>query len=64
MRKNVCLCRHFHKFDKTLVLKSSQKKFIDVWPVNAFHPTVLDYSDTTTLFLLQMACILHMVKFF
>ncbi|XP_069681306.1 solute carrier family 12 member 9 isoform X3 [Periplaneta americana] len=61
MRKNVCLCRHFHALDKRLISKSSDIQYIDVWPVNFFNPDDEDPFDTTSLFMLQLACIINMV---
>uniref|UniRef100_A0A915KWR9 Solute carrier family 12 member 9 n=1 Tax=Romanomermis culicivorax TaxID=13658 RepID=A0A915KWR9_ROMCU len=67
MNKNICLARHFHKLDKeTLFGKSSlspdQERFIDVWPVDLIRPQNASTSwDNSSLFLLQLACILSMV---
>ncbi|XP_046388301.1 solute carrier family 12 member 9 isoform X2 [Ischnura elegans] len=60
MRKNVCVCRHFHLLDKSAIAKSRNVKRIDVWPINFFHPDSVDF-DTTSLFMLQLACIINMV---
>lgn len=30
MKKNICLCRHFHRMDKLLVHRSNHIKYIDV----------------------------------
>lgn len=30
MKKNICLCRHFHRMDKVLVHRSNHIKYIDV----------------------------------
>ncbi|XP_051176737.1 solute carrier family 12 member 9 [Leptopilina boulardi] len=61
MKKNLCLCRNFHSLDKLQFVKNSNFKYIDVWPVNFFQPTDQDPFDTTSLFMLQLACIINMV---
>jgi len=61
MKKNVCLCRHFHTLDKTAVAQQGRYKYIDVWPVNFFNPNSEDPFDTSSLFMLQLACIIQMV---
>lgn len=43
------------------VFRNSNLKYIDVWPVNFFQPTDQDPFDTTSLFMLQLACIINMV---
>lgn len=43
------------------VSRNSNLKYIDVWPVNFFQPTDQDPFDTTSLFMLQLACIINMV---
>ncbi|XP_066597889.1 solute carrier family 12 member 9 isoform X2 [Prorops nasuta] len=60
MKKNLCLCRNFHILDKSQIT-NSHYKYIDVWPVNFFQPTDQDPFDTTSLFMLQLACIINMV---
>ncbi|XP_038128814.1 solute carrier family 12 member 9-like, partial [Cyprinodon tularosa] len=65
MLKNVVLARYFNDFDRAQVLSppsSAAKVFVDVWPVNLLRPDSCSYVDTCSLFLLQMACILNMVK--
>lgn len=37
------------------------KKYIDVWPVNFMNPGENDAFDTTSLFMMQLACIMNMV---
>lgn len=44
-----------------LCFRNSSLKYIDVWPVNFFQPTDQDPFDTTSLFMLQLACIINMV---
>nr|CAH7768397.1 unnamed protein product [Callosobruchus chinensis] len=60
MNKNLCLCRNFGKLKKD-VKSVRTKKYIDVWPVNFIHPGEGDAFDTTSLFMLQLACIVNMV---
>lgn len=64
MLKNVVLARYFNDFDRAQVLSpsSSGKVFVDVWPINLMRPDSCSYVDTCSLFLLQLACILNMVK--
>ncbi|KOC61094.1 Solute carrier family 12 member 9 [Habropoda laboriosa] len=61
MKKNLCLCRNFDTLNKLQITKNSSLKYIDVWPVNFFQPTDQDPFDTTSLFMLQLACIINMV---
>jgi len=63
MKQNVCLFRHFAQFNKHDTFSRRRPASIDVWPVNFFasSPTSFTQFDTTCLFLLQLACILHMV---
>lgn len=66
MLKNVVLARYFDNFDRAEVLSSSspgnRALYVDVWPVNLFRPDSSSYVDTCSLFLLQLACILNMVR--
>uniref|UniRef100_A0A8C2ZLU9 Solute carrier family 12 member 9 n=1 Tax=Cyclopterus lumpus TaxID=8103 RepID=A0A8C2ZLU9_CYCLU len=68
MLKNVALARDFNGFDRARVLSpppSSPGKgavYVDVWPVNLLRPDSCSYVDTCSLFLLQLACILNMVR--
>lgn len=68
MSKNVVLARYFNDFVRSEALSPqsfSQTKsavFIDVWPVNLLRPDSCSYVDTCSLFLLQLACILNMVR--
>ncbi|XP_065267154.1 solute carrier family 12 member 9-like [Emys orbicularis] len=56
MLRNVMLARSFEHFDK------ARAPSIDVWPLNLLRPDSARYADTCSLFLLQMACVLSMVR--
>ncbi|XP_056139503.1 solute carrier family 12 member 9 [Lampris incognitus] len=68
MLKNVALARYFNQFDRAQALSpptSSPGKgavYVDVWPLNLLRPDSCNYVDTCSLFLLQLACILNMVR--
>jgi len=65
MLKNVALARYFQDFQRTRALSPAEKGggvFVDVWPVNLLRPDSSSYVDTCSLFLLQLACILNMVR--
>ncbi|XP_068441774.1 zgc:153039 isoform X2 [Clinocottus analis] len=70
MLKNVVLARYFDGFDRARVLSppaasafsSGGGVFVDVWPVNLLRPDSCSYVDTCSLFLLQLACVLNMVR--
>lgn len=57
MNKNLCLCRNFTKLKK----ENWTEQFIDVWPINFLNPGENDAFDTTSLFMMQLACIVNMV---
>lgn len=68
MGKNVTLARHFNQFNREEVLGSGRKirghrsltgPFVDVWPLNLLRPDSRGYVDICSLFLLQLACVLH-----
>ncbi|XP_053693101.1 solute carrier family 12 member 9 [Sabethes cyaneus] len=61
MKKNICLCRHFHKLDKQLIARSNHIRYIDVWPVNLFEPKNEDPFDVVSLFMMQLSCIINML---
>uniref|UniRef100_A0A1A9W0D8 Amino acid permease/ SLC12A domain-containing protein n=1 Tax=Glossina brevipalpis TaxID=37001 RepID=A0A1A9W0D8_9MUSC len=61
MRKNLCLCRHFHRLDKDFITKSKHIKYIDVWPINVFNPKTEDPFDVVSLFMMQLAVIINML---
>ncbi|XP_037123993.1 solute carrier family 12 member 9 [Syngnathus acus] len=68
MLKNVVLARYFNGFDRTEALSGASSSpgkgfvYVDVWPVNLLRPDSTTYVDTCSLFLLQLACILNMVR--
>lgn len=68
MLKNVVLARYFNSFDRSEVLSPSffspakRAVYVDVWPVNLLRPDSSSYVDTCSLFLLQLACVLNMVR--
>lgn len=69
MGKNVTLARYFNQFEREKVLGRGQGErvgfsgstgpFVDMWPLNLLRPDSRGYVDTCSLFLLQMAGILH-----
>ncbi|KAK7590598.1 hypothetical protein V9T40_002211 [Parthenolecanium corni] len=62
MRKNVCLCRNFQALEKETITKNNKFKYVDVWAMNFFNPSLDDAFDTTSLFMLQLSCIITMVR--
>ncbi|XP_077579434.1 solute carrier family 12 member 9 isoform X2 [Stigmatopora nigra] len=68
MLKNVVLARYFNSFDRAQTLSTVYPSpgkalvYVDVWPVNLLRPDSTSYVDTCSLFLLQLACILNMVR--
>ncbi|XP_050440936.1 solute carrier family 12 member 9 [Adelges cooleyi] len=61
MHKNICICRHFDLYNKADIIKNPKYKYIDVWPVNFLGPSMNDAYDTSSLFMLQLACIIKMI---
>ncbi|XP_052864706.1 solute carrier family 12 member 9 [Anopheles cruzii] len=61
MKKNLCLCRHFHRLDKQMIARNNHIRYIDVWPVNIFEPKNEDSFDVVSQFMLQLACIINML---
>ena len=71
MQKNVCLSRHFQQLNKCHLFRPEResifgtwakkpKRFLDVWLVDFIYGGNVA-ADTTSLFLLQLACIVNMV---
>lgn len=61
MKKNLCICRHFHRMDKMSVLRGDDVRYIDVWPINVFDPSNTDPFDVVSLFMMQLSCIIDML---
>uniref|UniRef100_A0AC35U591 Solute carrier family 12 member 9 n=1 Tax=Rhabditophanes sp. KR3021 TaxID=114890 RepID=A0AC35U591_9BILA len=61
LNKNMCIARHFNRFDRDMLLRGGLKKYIDVWPSHLFRPDESNIRwDNSSLFVLQLACILSM----
>lgn len=68
MGKNVTLARYFNQFNREEVLGSGRKArghlsmtglYVDLWPLNLLRPDSRGYVDICSLFLLQLASVLH-----
>ncbi|XP_017277910.1 solute carrier family 12 member 9 isoform X2 [Kryptolebias marmoratus] len=68
MGKNVALARYFNQFNRKEILGLRKKLcdqqsvpglFVDVWPLNLLNPNSHGYVNVCSLFLLQLACVLH-----
>uniref|UniRef100_A0A671L5T7 Solute carrier family 12 member 9 n=1 Tax=Sinocyclocheilus anshuiensis TaxID=1608454 RepID=A0A671L5T7_9TELE len=64
MGKNVCLGRYFFQLPpETKGIRGNDNvDTIDVWPTNLLSPGSASYADVSSLFLLQMACVLNMAN--
>uniref|UniRef100_A0A673G0W1 Solute carrier family 12 member 9 n=1 Tax=Sinocyclocheilus rhinocerous TaxID=307959 RepID=A0A673G0W1_9TELE len=67
MGKNVCLGRYFFQLPPeskgvTYIRGNDNVDTIDVWPTNLLSPGSASYADVSSLFLLQMACVLNMAN--
>lgn len=62
MLRNVLLARSFDALKPPQSLGWRAEPLIDVWPVNLLRPDSSRYVDTSSLFLLQMACVLAMTR--
>jgi len=69
LQKNIGLCRNFQQLVKTEVfsselkfrIRAGRKRYLDVWLVNFLSGEDTEVTDNTSLFLLQLACIVNMV---
>lgn len=59
-QKNLLITRNFNKFNKAAL--RDKKVVVDVWPTNFLQPETVRILDTTSLLMLQLACILEMVE--
>lgn len=62
MKKNLCICRRFNTLNKESLRQKSDPIYIDVWPLNFLIPESCIQLDSSSLFMLQLACILNMVS--
>ncbi|XP_053168506.1 solute carrier family 12 member 9-like isoform X2 [Hemicordylus capensis] len=62
MLRNVLLARSFQELQLPQALGWRAQPLIDVWPINLLRPDSARYVDTSSLFLLQMACVLAMAR--
>nr|XP_060623311.1 solute carrier family 12 member 9-like [Anolis sagrei ordinatus] len=62
MLRNVLLARSFEELKLPQASGWRSQTFIDVWPINLLRPDSARYVDTSSLFLLQMACVLAMTR--
>ncbi|XP_062987864.1 solute carrier family 12 member 9-like [Elgaria multicarinata webbii] len=62
MLRNVLLARYFDELKLPQALGWRAQPLIDVWPINLLRPDSARYVDTSSLFLLQMACVLAMAR--
>jgi len=62
LKKNLCICRQFNTLNKETLKASTTPIYIDVWPLNFLMPELCTQLDSTSLFMLQLACIQNMVS--
>ncbi len=62
LKKNLCICRRFNSLKKETLLSKTAPVYIDVWPLNFLIPELCSQLDSTSLFMLQLSCILNMVS--
>jgi len=69
LHKNIGLCRNFQQLNRQEVFSSElkfrvragRKRYLDVWLVNFLQRGDTNLTDDTSLFMLQLACIVNMV---
>nr|XP_026492915.1 solute carrier family 12 member 9 isoform X1 [Vanessa tameamea] len=63
VKKNVCLCRHFHNLNMAAVeRRSGSLKYIDVWLVEALRPSREEPFTVRALFALQLAAVVRSAR--
>ena len=53
------MCRHFQNLNETDLFHDT-RKHIDIWPMDLSNNLEFSTTDQSVLFLLQIACIVHM----
>jgi len=62
IKKNLVISRNMHLVNKVELKSRVNPIYIDVWPLNFLMPELCAHLDSTSLFMLQLACILNMVS--
>ncbi len=62
IKKNLVISRNMHLINKNELKSKVNQIYIDVWPLNFLMPELCAHLDSTSLFMLQLACILNMVS--
>lgn len=62
VRKNLCICRHFHKLNMEEVEKSPHMKYIDVWLSDLVAPRADDPFTVRALFMLQLGAVVRSAR--